>query len=199
MQIMNQQELFILANQTLQTVINQIKPEQMDLIIPDEMSWRPNQTVRAAMNIYAYENACVPDVLAGKEKFPTNDEFKDDLLKDDPQVNYAKYSDAANDATRNLDDPERIVHISYGDFPAYQYLSDITIQRGLGAYDLAKFIHADTKLPDDLVQGLWTIIEPIAEQLREYGVFRAKVDVPENEPLQDRLLGLTGRNPPPSS
>lgn len=192
---MNEQELFIAANTSLQKVISQIKEEQMDLTIPDEMSWRPNQTVRAAMNLLAYENFCVSDVLAGKEKQLTNDEFKGDLLKDDAQGNYSKYSDAANNEARELDDPERIVHISYGDFPARQYLSDITIQRGLSAYDMAKFIGVDAKLPDELVKGMWDIIVPIAEELRNYGVFKAKVEVPEEAPLLDRLLGLTGRKP----
>ncbi len=192
---MNNQELFIKANQALADVIRQIKDEQLDMNIPENMGWRSKQTVRAVMNGLAYENACVPDVLAGREKQQSNDEFDGDLLGDDPQENYKKLSDAANKAAKDLDDPERIVHISYGDFPAKDYLHDIIIQRGLSAYDIAKFIGADTKLPDDLVQGLWEFVVPAAEYLRSIGVFKAKVEVPENESLQNRLLGLTGRNP----
>lgn len=192
---MNNQELFIKANQALTKVISQIKDDQLDTTIPEKMGWRSQQTVRAVMNGLAYENACVPDVLAGKEKQKSNEEFDGDLLGDDPQGNYTKYSDAANTAAKNLDDPGRIVHISYGDFPAKDYLHDIIIQRGLSAYDLAKFIGIDTKLPDDLVQGLWDSIEPAAEYLRSIGVFKAEVAVPKTAPLQDRLLGLTGRDP----
>ena len=50
-------------------------------------------------------------------------------------------------------------------------------------------------LPDDVVQDLWDIIEPIAAYLREFGVFGPEVTVPDGAPLQDRLLGLTGRQP----
>ncbi|MGI8533440.1 MAG: hypothetical protein ACR2LP_00985, partial [Candidatus Limnocylindrales bacterium] len=68
---MNEQGLFIRANETLHGVIRQVRPEQMDLTIPDEMSWRPGQTLRAAMNLYTYEDACVPGVLNGDAKQPT--------------------------------------------------------------------------------------------------------------------------------
>jgi uncharacterized protein (TIGR03086 family) len=192
---MNEQALFILANETLAAVVARVRDDQMDLAIPPELSWRPDWTVRTAMNVYAYENACVPDVLAGKPKLPTNDEFEDDLLGDEPQASYRLLSNAANLAARALDDPERIVHISYGDFPAHQYLRDITIQRAFSAYDLAKFVGALTVLPDDLVQGLWDSLVPIVEYLRAAGVFGPEIPVPADAPLHDRLLGLTGRRP----
>lgn len=54
---MTVQQTFILANQALQKVVGQIRDEQMELMIPDEMSWRPHQTVRAAMNLYTYKNS----------------------------------------------------------------------------------------------------------------------------------------------
>jgi uncharacterized protein (TIGR03086 family) len=192
---MNKLELFLLANQSLQDVVKHVKDEQLDLEIPEDMGWRPNQTLRTALNLYAYENRCVQDVLDGRKDLLTNDEFKEDLLGDDLQGNFAKYHEQAQDAVKNLDDPQKMVHISYGDFPAEQYLSDITVQRGLGAYDLAKFIGADTKLPDELVKGLWEAIVPIADMLRQYNVFKAEIPVPEDAPLMQRLLGLTGRDP----
>lgn len=192
---MDAQTLFIKANQALKNVVVQIKDDQLQQTVPAEMTWKSNQALRDYMNMLAYENKCVPGVLAGDPKQPTNQEFKDDLLGNDPQANYVKYSDAADQATKDPDDPERTVHISYGDFPAQQYLRDVTLQRTLSAYDIAKFISVDTKLPEDVVQGLWDTIGPVAEDLRNMGVFGPKVDVPEDRPLQDRFMGLTGRNP----
>ena len=98
-------------------------------------------------------------------------------------------------AVRDFDDPDRIVHLSYGDWPAREYLKHITSFRGLRAYDIAKFIGADTTLPPDLVQGLWDEIAPSAEEWRKLGVYGPAVPVPDDAPLQDRLLGLTGRQP----
>lgn len=192
---MNEQQLFILANSTLHKVVQQITEDQLDMVVPDDASWMPNQTLREMLNIFAYENRCVPEILAGQSGHVVNAEFTEDLLQSDFQANYAKYSDAANEAAKNLADPGKIVHISYGDFAGSAYLSDITIQRGLGAYDLAELVGVDAAMPPELVEGLWKIIVPSAALLREYGVFKEEVSVAEDAPLLDRLLGLTGRQP----
>jgi hypothetical protein len=56
-------------------------------------------------------------------------------------------------------------------------------------------IGADPRLPEELVQGVWDEISPRAEEFRAIGVFGPAVPVPEDAPLQDRLVGLTGRDP----
>jgi hypothetical protein len=61
--------------------------------------------------------------------------------------------------------------------------------------DIAKWIGADTRLPDDLVQGMWDEFVPEIEEWRAMGVFGPAVPVPEEASLQDRLLGLAGRDP----
>src|SRR5262249_46346987 len=103
--------------------------------------------------------------------------------------------DAACAAATDLDDLARIVHCSFGDFTAQQYFWQITSFRGLRAHDLALVIGVEPDLPDDLVQGMWEQISPHAEEWRSYGVFPAAVPVPQDAPLLDRLLGLTGRQP----
>jgi hypothetical protein len=50
-------------------------------------------------------------------------------------------------------------------------------------------------MPDSLVQGLWDEINPVADQWREHGIMPPRVPVPDDAPLLDRLLGLTGRDP----
>lgn len=72
--------------------------------------------------------------------------------------------------------------------PAREYLKHITSFRGLRTYDIARFIGAETAPPPDLVQGLWDEIAPSAEEWRKLGVYGPAVPVPEDAPLQDRLL-----------
>ena len=50
-------------------------------------------------------------------------------------------------------------------------------------------------MSDDLVQGLFDEINPVADQWREYGVMPPRVPVPDDAPPLARLLGLTGRDP----
>ena len=153
-------------------------------------------TLHEVINYHAYDDAWVPDMLAGR----TMDEagrhkFDGDLLGDDPKASFATIVDTACAAATQISDPDRTVHCSFGDFTAREYFWQINSFRGLRAHDLALVIGMEPQLPDELVQGLWDEISPHAEEWRAIGVFPAAVAVPENAPLLDRLLGLTGRQP----
>jgi uncharacterized protein (TIGR03086 family) len=190
-----EQEVFILADQALKAVVDQIRDDQWDLVVRDDMTRTPGITLRQIINYHAYDDAWVPDVLAGKTKEEVGDRYDGDLLGDHPKLNFASIAETAVLAVGDFDDPDRVVHLSYGDWPAREYLKHITSFRGLRAHDIAKFIGVDPTLPPDLVQGLWEEIAPSAEEWRKLGVYGPAVPVPEDAPLQDRLLGLTGRKP----
>ena len=193
---MNEKDVFILADQALKSVVDQIRDDQWDSKVPDDMSPRqPGMTLRRIVNYHAYDDVWVPEVLAGKTIAEVGTKWDGDLLGDHPKLNFAAIVETAVLTVRSFDDLDRTVHLSYGDYPAREYLKHITSFRGLRTYDIARFIGADTTLADDLVQGLWGQIAPEAEQWRQMGVFGVAVDVPETAPLQDRLLGLTGRQP----
>ena len=147
-----------MADEALKAAIDQIRDGQWALRVPDDMTRRPGTTLRETVTHHAYDDAWVPDVLAGRTIAAVGDKYD-------------------------------------GDFPAREYLKHVTGFRGLRVYDLAKSIGADTTLPDDLVRGLWDEIAPCAEEWRAMGVFGPAVAVPDDAPRQDRLLGLTGRQP----
>jgi hypothetical protein len=63
----------------------------------------------------------------------------------------------------------KIVHLSYGDFPAREYRKHITSFRGFRAYDIVKWIGVNTQLPGDLVQGMWDEFVPEVEVWRAMG------------------------------
>ena len=56
-------------------------------------------------------------------------------------------------------------------------------------------IGVDPTLQVDLVQGLWDELSPVADEWRQMGALPPRVAVADDAPLQDRLLGLTGRDP----
>jgi uncharacterized protein (TIGR03086 family) len=195
---MREQDVFVLADQTLNRVIESIRDDQWDMTMPADFQTYGDGpvTLREIVNQHAHDDAWVPDLLAGKAMDEAGKEkFDGDLLGADPKASFAAIVDRACAAAKDLDDPERTVHCSFGDFPAREYFWQINGFRGIRAHDIAKVIGADTELPEDLVQGLWEEISPHAEEWRAIGVFPAKVEVPTNAPLQDRLLGMTGRQP----
>ena len=190
---MNEKDVFILADEALKNVVDQIRDDQWDTRVPDDMSPRqPGMTLRRIINYHAYDDAWVPDVLAGRPIAEVGTGWDGDLLGDHPKLNFASIVETAVMTVRAFDDLDRTVHLSYGDYAAREYLKHITYFRGLRVYDIAKFIGADTTMPDDLVQGLWGEIALEAEQWRQMGVFGPAVEVPETAPLQGPLAGPDG-------
>jgi uncharacterized protein (TIGR03086 family) len=196
---MNEAEVFVLADATLNRVIAQIRDEQWDMEMPASFVMRNRDrspSLREIVNYHAYDDSWVPDTLSGKTMEEVGrDKFDGDLLGNDPQASFAAIVEQACAAARRFDDFDRIVHLSFGDYTAREYLWQVNSFRTLRAHDIAQVIGADTKLPDDLVQGFWEELEPHAEEWRSLGVFGPAVPVPAGASLQDRMLGLTGRQP----
>jgi hypothetical protein len=198
---MDEAEVFVLADRTLNGVVAEIADNQWAIPVPPDFARAGSDqvpTLREIINYHAYDDAWVPDMLAGRTMDEVGrDAFQGDLLGAEPKASFAALVEKACAAAVALDDPDRTVHCSFGDFTAREYFWQINMFRGLRARDIARFAGIDSSLPEDLVQAIWDEISPHAEQWRAIGVFPAAVPVPAGAPLLDRLLGLTGRDPYP--
>jgi uncharacterized protein (TIGR03086 family) len=192
-------KVFVLADHALNDVVAQIKDDQWAMEMPPSFATRVTDhrpTLREIIDYHAYDDAWVPDMLAGRTMAEAGlDKFKGDLLGDEPKRRFAEIVEKACAAATELDDLDRTVHCSFGDFPARGYFWQTNMFRGLRAHDIAKVIGIDFEVPDALVEGIWEEISPHAEEWRAIGVFQAAVAVPDGAPLLDRLLALTGRDP----
>jgi hypothetical protein len=140
----------------------------------------------------------VPDTLAGRAMAAAGaKKFDGDQLGDDPVGSFEAIVDAACAAAAAVGegDLDAVAHLSFGDFTVREYFWQINQFRALRAHDIARVAGVDPALPPELVQGIWDEVSPHAEEWRAMGVFPAAVPVPEDAPLLDRLLGLTGRTP----
>lgn len=196
---MTEPEIFVLADCALDTVVGQIKDGQWEMRMPDSFARRDTghiPTLREVISYHAYDDAWVPDMLACRTMDEAGrDKFDGDLLGDDPKGNFSAIVEKACVAAEHLDDLDRKVHCSFGDYTAREYFWQINGFRALRAHDIAMVIGANPSLSDELVQGIWNEISPHADEWRTYGIFPAAVPVADDAPLLDRLLGLTGRNP----
>ncbi len=190
---MTVQQVFIISQQALKAVVDQITDDQWELSAED-LAPGKNQTLREAINYHAYDDAWIPDTLAGKTIAEVGDKYAGYLLGANPLAGYGRYNQAAEQAVRNLENNnlENIVHLTYGDFTARDYLKHVTCYRGFRTYTLAKFIGVDATMPSELVDGLWQEVVPEIDGWRAMGVFGPAVDVPDNADKQTELLGLTG-------
>ncbi len=186
------QELFIRTNEELKKVVDQIKDDQWDIVLPAEITFKP-ANLKEAVDSHAYDDAWVPDVLAGKTKEEVGDAYDFILTATDTKATYAMYNQKAIDAVREFTDLEKIVHLSYGDFKAKEYLQHISCYRGFRVYDLAELIGADTVMATDLVEAMWNEYAPLVDDYRAMGVFPPAIDVKDDADLQTKLLALVGR------
>ncbi len=197
---MNEKDVFVLADHALDRVVQQIADDQWSMEVPAGFvrmrADEPPPTLRTIIQHHAFDDAWVPDMLAGRAMEEVGkDRFAGDLLGDDPKAAFAALVELACAAASQLDDMERTVHCSFGDYPAREYLWQINLFRGMRAWDIATLIGIDPTLPDDLVQGVWDEVSPVAEEWRTIGVFPPAFTVPDDAPLMRRLLAITGRDP----
>jgi uncharacterized protein (TIGR03086 family) len=192
-------DLFQLADRTLARVVARIAPEQWDTILPSSFTTRASPeppSLRALITYHAYDDAWVPDMLAGLTMEEAGShKFDGDLLGDDPVASFDAVVDRACAAAATVQDLHAVAHLSFGDFTVREYFWQINQFRALRAHDIARVIGVDADLPDELVQGIWEEIVPHSEEWRAIGVYGPAVPVPDDAPLLDRLLGLTGRQP----
>jgi uncharacterized protein (TIGR03086 family) len=199
---MAEPDVFELADRALARVVAQIAPEQWEMILPATFTTRVRPeppSLRKMINYHAYDDAWVPDMLAGRTMDEAGSEkFDGDLLGEDPVASFEAIVDRACAAAAAVTDLDAVTHLSFGDYPVREYFWQINQFRALRAYDIARVIGVDPDLPGELVQGLWDELSPHAEEWRTIGVFPAAVPVPDDAPLLHRLLGLTGRSPDPA-
>lgn len=194
----SEQDVFVLADRELDRVVGRIRAGQWEMPVPTDISGRPDRetTLRELVATHAYDDAWVPDLVAGRSMEEVGaDAYDGDLLGGDPAAAFSSIVDRACSAVLEVTDADRVVHCSFGDFPVREYLWQVTSFHGLRAWDIAGLVGADRTLPAELVSGMWEQLSPVADQWRQMGVFGPAAPVPADADLQDRLLGLTGRTP----
>ena len=114
-------------------------------------------------------------------------------LGDDLTHEWRLYSLAATTAWHDASPDDR-VNLSYDTVTAIDYLkeqvSDVTIH----TWDLARAVGVDEQIDEELIAHVWTVFEPQKETLQASGLYASPVPVPDDAPLQSRLLALTGRD-----
>ena len=149
-------------------------------------------SVRDLVRHVVEEQQWVPQLLACRTVEQARRELRP--LDDDLRAEWRLYSLAATTAW-DAASPTTIVSLSYDSVPVTDYLreqvSDVTIH----SWDLARAVGAPERLDLALVEAVWTVFEPQRDTLAASGLYAPPVPLPDDAPLQSRLLAITGRQP----
>jgi len=148
--------------------------------------------VRTLINHLVYEARWAVPLLDGQTIEQVGDQFEGDLLGNDPKASYDAALAEASTAVAAVD-LDRIVHLSFADLPASDYLTQLTGDFVVHAWDLARGIGADDRMDPDMVVFVYGSAEPMAEMLAASGMFGERVPVPDDADQQTKLLALFGR------
>jgi uncharacterized protein (TIGR03086 family) len=110
---------------------------------------------------------------------------------------FEEVAQATEDAFAAPGTLERTVHHFIGDVAGLQVLGFRICDLTLHGWDLARALGHDESLDPELVEAVWTDLQPIAPFIGATGIFGAgpSGDVADDAPLQLRLLDLAGRRP----
>ncbi len=142
------------------------------------------------------ENLWVPPILEGRTIEEVGDRFSGDVLSTDPKAAWRSSAEAACTAAEALDDLGRVVHLSFGNLPAEEYLWQRYADLVVHAWDLARGIGTDDRIDDDLAEPCLRWAEPYAEifaSMPDY--FAPPIPPAPDDDVQTRLLKLFGRDP----
>lgn len=149
--------------------------------------------VRTLVNHVAVEQLWVPPLAGGATVTDVGDRFDGDQLGDDP---VAAWDAAVAASLRAFEAPDALdgtVALSAGERPTAEYCWEMTTDALIHSWDLARGIGADETLDVELAELVYERTLPIAEHLQETGMFKPPVPVPDDAPLQTKLLALFGR------
>jgi uncharacterized protein (TIGR03086 family) len=149
--------------------------------------------VRTLVNHLVYEAKWAPDLFHGKTVEEVGGRYDGDLLGDDPVAAWRSGNAEARAAIGEFGALERIVHLSYGDVPGSEYLSQLNLDLAIHGWDLARAIGDDETIDPTLVDAFLPFVEEHAAELSGSGMFGEPIDVGAGADAQTRLLGLLGR------
>jgi uncharacterized protein (TIGR03086 family) len=149
--------------------------------------------VSALMNHLVGEQLWLPPLLDGKTIAEVGDVYDGDVLGDDPVGAWDKAADAAAASVTELKDLQSVTHLSFGDFPAEEYLMQMLFDLHIHGWDLRSGIGADTVMDEELTEFLFPWTERTMGAYLAAGVVAPPPPIPDDANRQTQMLALAGR------
>lgn len=177
------------AAATFGALVHSVRTDQWQLPTPCA-GW----DVRALVNHVVGENRWVPLLFAGQSVADVDDHLDGDLLGRDPRAAWDDSLAAAAEAINRHGAMVQAVHLSVGDVPGGEYVTQLGADLVVHSWDLARAIGGDETLDASLVQAAAAWFSGVAELARRAGVVGPPLHVPGTADPQAKLLADLGRD-----
>jgi uncharacterized protein (TIGR03086 family) len=164
---------------------------------PDQWAARvdtSNTDVRTLVNHFVSENYWVEPILSGETYEQVGPRFSGDVLGDDPLASYDRAATSAAAAFRTPGAMERPCHMRPNEPPILG--SALCVNRFVDmlvhGWEVAQVTGQETHLDPELAEAARVAIEPDILKLREKGIIRSAVEVPDDASSQTKLLAFFG-------
>ncbi len=185
-------ELFLRSDAALRDVIDRLDPADFSASVPKEWSQLESATLLDIIGRHAYDEAWIPDVVAGRAAADGDPFAEGDLLSgDDPIAAYDALNDAATAAVTEGDIADTF-RFTYGDYPAAEGFAHLATYRAFQAWSIAKRCGIPFHLSPELIDGFDEHVVPHADEWRQWGVFGPAIDPPADADDETRLLCTLG-------
>lgn len=149
--------------------------------------------VRALVNHVVGENRWMVPLLAGSTVADVGTSLDGDLLGDDPKEAWHRSVGPALEAVERTA-LDQTVHLSFGDFPASEYLWQLTSDVLIHGWDLARATGQGEEMPSHLVDACASWFDGVEDAYRGAGAIGPRVEASSSDPGAV-LLGRFGRTP----
>lgn len=184
---MDCKQLFTRALEQATETIDQVTPHDFTYPTPNT-EW----DVHALIAHMLYELSWVPDILQGKTITDVGDVYDGDLIGKDLQTSWQTAAEKAHHALSKIN-PSVIVHLSFADVTAEEYLRQVGSDLLIHAWDLGEGIGRRVTFSTEELQAVYDYLQPNAKAWEDAQLFAPPITVPDGADLQTKLLALTGR------
>lgn len=184
---MNAKELFAQAIGQAAGCVGHVRFDQLGNATPCS-EWN----LKELLNHMVYELLWVPELLRGKTVADIGDKYEGDLLHSDIQAAWQHAADSALVGVKRVED-DAVVHLSYSDVPAKDYIAEVAGDILVHAWDVSRSLGFTLLFAPEMTRSVYENTLPRHEEMVASGLYGKPVDVPEDAPLQVKLLGLMGR------
>jgi uncharacterized protein (TIGR03086 family) len=152
--------------------------------------------VRTLVHHLLYEQRWTTPLLEGQTIEQVGDRFEGDLMGEDVSSWPALVASAIEEAHAAVSEPGALrstVHLSFGDTPGEEYVTQLTADLAVHGWDLARATGQDDTIDPGAVALLLPWVEANAGLLAGSGMFGSPIPAGPDKPDQVRLLRMLGR------